>query len=234
MKIAARTAPETDYEDAGLQTSEPTIPSIENARPSWPQRTFEIAFALIALALSLPVMAIIALLIRWDSPGPVLFFQQRIGRKGRPFRFVKFRTLYADARERFPELYAYRYSPQELADLKFKITPDPRVTRCGAWLRRTSLDELPNFWNVLTGDMALVGPRPEIPEMLPYYHDEMLLKFSVRPGITGLAQTHGRGRLKFHDTVQYDLEYVQQRSFLFDLKILLRTIKMVVFRDGAF
>ena len=234
MKTATRATQEMDYEPEGPQSSELTIPSIENAGPSWHQRTFEIVFALTAIVLSLPIMAIIALLIRWDTPGPVLFFQQRVGRNGQLFRFVKFRTLYADARERFPELYAYRYSPQELADLKFKVTLDPRVTRCGVWLRRTSLDELPNFWNILTGDMALVGPRPEIPEMLQYYRGEMLLKFSVRPGITGLAQTRGRGRLKFYDTVQYDLECVRRRSFLFDLKILLRTIKMVVFRDGAF
>jgi len=150
------------------------------------------------------------------------------------FRFVKFRTLYADARERFPELYAYRYTPEQLNDLKFKVDADPRVTRCGNWLRRTSLDELPNFWNVLTGDMALVGPRPEIPEMLPYYRGEMLLKFSVRPGVTGPAQISGRGRLTFFDTVAYDVDYARKRSFLYDVKVILTTIRKVVVQDGAF
>jgi lipopolysaccharide/colanic/teichoic acid biosynthesis glycosyltransferase len=96
------------------------------------------------------------------------------------------------------------------------------------------LDELPNFWNVLTGDMALVGPRPEIPEMLPYYDQAARLKFLVKPGITGLAQVSGRGRLKFLETISYDLEYVRRRNFWFDLKILLMTIYKVVMQDGAF
>jgi lipopolysaccharide/colanic/teichoic acid biosynthesis glycosyltransferase len=202
-----------------------------------PTRTRRIVEACVAgsvLVLSLPMLLLIALVIRLDSPGPVLFFQQRLGKGGKQFRFVKFRTLYADARTRFPELYAYRYSAQELTELKFKIDDDPRVTRRGAWLRKTSLDELPNFWNVLTGDMALVGPRPEIPEMLPYYRGDMLRKFSVRPGVTGPAQISGRGRLKFYDTVQFDLEYVHKRSLRYDAKLLVETVRKVVAQDGAF
>ena len=161
------------------------IPVLASSDPSLVHRLAEMAFAVMVLVLAAPLMLLIALIIRLDGPGPVLFFQKRLGKNGRPFTFVKFRTLYADARQRFPELYAYQYSHEELADLKFKIDNDPRVTRCGVWLRKSSLDELPNFWNVLTGDMALVGPRPEIPEMLRYYHGEMLMKFSVRPGVTG-------------------------------------------------
>lgn len=199
-----------------------------------PQRAVEILIASIVLVLTLPVMLAIAIVIRLGSPGPVLFFQPRVGRGGRLFRFVKFRTLYADARERWPELYAYRYSDDELAKLKFKVPDDPRVTREGAWLRKSTLDELPNFWNVLTGDMALVGPRPEIPEMLPYYRGEMLEKFTVRPGITGLAQISGRGRLGFHETVALDVEYVRERSILVDLKVVVLTIYKMVSRDGAF
>jgi lipopolysaccharide/colanic/teichoic acid biosynthesis glycosyltransferase len=198
------------------------------------RRIAEAFLAAIILVLSLPLMLLIALAIRIDSPGPVLFFQQRLGKDGKQFRFVKFRTLYADARTRFPELYTYRYSPEDLTDLKFKIDDDPRVTRRGAWLRKTSLDELPNFWNVVTGDMALVGPRPEIPEMLPYYRGEMLRKFSVRPGVTGPAQISGRGRLKFYDTVQFDLEYVHKRSLRYDAKVLYETVLKVVAQDGAF
>lgn len=198
------------------------------------QRLLEIGTSLALLLVSLPIMLLIGLIIRLDSPGPALFFQKRLGEAGKLFTFVKFRTLYVDAREQFPELYAYKYSAEQLIDLKFKVDEDPRVTRCGTWLRRTSLDELPNFWNVLTGDMALVGPRPEIPEMLPYYRGDMLMKFSVRPGVTGPAQISGRGRLSFYDTVAFDLDYVKHRSFRRDIGLLLATLRKVILQDGAF
>jgi lipopolysaccharide/colanic/teichoic acid biosynthesis glycosyltransferase len=186
------------------------------------------------LVIASPVILLIAIIIRLDSPGPALFFQKRVGKNGKTFTFLKFRTLYVDARQRFPELYRYQYTPDELVDLRFKVDEDPRVTRQGNWLRRTSLDELPNFWNVLKGDMALVGPRPEIPEMLPYYTGDMLQKFSVRPGVTGPAQVSGRGRLTFFDTVEFDLEYVRRQSFAYDMRILLTTVRMVLAQDGAF
>lgn len=197
-------------------------------------RLFEIIIASAALVVTMPIMLVIAFIIWRGTPGPVLFFQKRVGKGGKLFTFVKFRTLYADARQRFPELYAYKYTKQNLDELKFKIDDDPRVTPQGRWLRRTSLDELPNFWNVLVGQMALVGPRPEIPEMLPYYQGGMLSKFSVRPGVTGIAQISGRGRLKFCDTVAYDVEYVRIRSLWFDIKVFLKTIRMVLLRDGAY
>jgi lipopolysaccharide/colanic/teichoic acid biosynthesis glycosyltransferase len=200
----------------------------------WFARVFEIVVASLALLLTFPLMAVTAVVIKMGTPGPALFRQQRVGVNGKLFTFVKFRTLYADARQRFPELYAYSYSDEQLKTLKFKIENDPRVTPQGKWLRRTTLDEVPNFWNVLTGDMALVGPRPEIPEMLPYYRGEMLSKFNVRPGITGLAQISGRGRLGFYDTVNFDIEYVCRRSFRLDLKIMLRTLWLILRHDGAF
>jgi lipopolysaccharide/colanic/teichoic acid biosynthesis glycosyltransferase len=198
------------------------------------ERVFEVVFAATVLVLSLPIMLLVALAIRLETPGPVLFRQRRVGRGGRLFRFVKFRSFYADARERFPQLYAYRYTPEEIEDLTFKVPNDPRVTRVGQFLRRTTLDELPNFWHVLTGDMDLVGPRPEIPEMLPYYREEHLPKFSVRPGVTGLAQISGRGRLKFLSTAELDTEYVRNRCFWLDTRILARTIWLILSRDGAF
>jgi lipopolysaccharide/colanic/teichoic acid biosynthesis glycosyltransferase len=197
-------------------------------------RVFEVIVASIALVVTAPVMLAVAVIIRRGTSGKALFRQQRVGVNLEPFTFVKFRTLYADARARWPELYAYRYTPDALRDLKFKIVDDPRVTPQGHWLRKSTLDELPNFWNVLTGRMALVGPRPEIPEMLPYYGGDMLLKFTVRPGITGLAQISGRGRLGFHETVALDVEYVRRRSLTLDLKIILLTIQKIVTRDGAF
>ena len=179
-------------------------------------------------------MMLVALAIRLNSPGPVLFRHKRVGRGGRLFNFVKFRTLYHDARQRFPELYQYQYTPEEIEALAFKVPNDPRVTSIGEWLRRTTLDELPNFWNVVTGDMALVGPRPEIPEMLPYYRDEHLIKFSVPPGVTGLAQISGRGRRRFLETARLDADYAANRSLRLDLRILARTISLVLRQDGAF
>lgn len=197
-------------------------------------RAFEVTVAIVALLLTLPVTLPLALLIRLTSPGPALFFQDRLGRGAKRFRFVKFRTMHVDARQRFPELYAYSYDDETIQRMKFKLDNDPRLTAVGRVLRKTSLDELPNFWNVLRGDMALVGPRPEIPEMLPYYKGDMRRKFDVRPGVTGLAQVSGRGYLGFMDTVALDLEYVRRRSLRYDLWILVRTVKKVLTGDGAF
>jgi lipopolysaccharide/colanic/teichoic acid biosynthesis glycosyltransferase len=199
------------------------------------QRFIEITIALLALIISAPIILLVALIIRRGTPGSVIFKQTRVGKGEVPFRFVKFRTLYDDARQRWPDLYAYQYTESELDDgFKFKLWNDPRVTPQGQWLRKSTLDELPNFWNVLTGDMALVGPRPEIPDMLPYYRGEARLKFKVRPGVTGLAQISGRGRLSFRDTVRLDVEYVKNRSLFLDIKILALTLYKMVTRDGAF
>jgi lipopolysaccharide/colanic/teichoic acid biosynthesis glycosyltransferase len=156
-----------------------------------------------------------------------------VGRDGKLFYFHKFRTMYVDARERFPELYAYDHDDDELETLFFKLKDDPRLTRVGARLRRTSLDELPNFLNVLTGEMSLVGPRPEIPEMIRCYQPEELLKFATKPGVTGLAQISGRNILRFKETNACDLEYVERRSLRFDLEILYRTPGVVVRMIGA-
>ena len=197
-------------------------------------RAVEVVVASVVLALTAPIMLVVGWIIRRGTPGPAVFRQTRVGRDGRPFTFYKFRTLYHDARERFPELYLYEYSQEELRTLKFKIVDDPRVTPEGKWLRKSTLDELPNFWNVLKGDMALVGPRPDIPEMLRYYKGDMIRKFDVRPGVTGLAQVSGRGRLSFYDTVKCDVEYVENRSFRYDMKIIWLTIRKILARDGAF
>lgn len=197
-------------------------------------RLFEVSVAVLILLLSAPVMGVIAILIRRGTPGPAIFRQRRIGVNCKPFTFFKFRTHYVDSKERFPEWCAYQYQENELHQVRLQEEDDPRVTPQGKWLRRTSLDELPNFWHVLTGDMAVVGPRPEMLEMLPYYTDETINKFSVRPGITGLAQVSGRGDLTFTETVEMDLEYIRTRSVRTDLKILLRTALMVIQADGAY
>lgn len=183
---------------------------------------------------TLPIMAIIFLKIKLSSEGPALFFQERVGLGGKTFRFVKFRTMYVDAKARFPELYAYHYDGDELNTLKFKIKDDPRVTPEGVWLRKSSLDELPNFWNVMVGTMSLIGPRPDIPEMVQYYEGDMLEKFAVRPGVTGMAQAYGRGDLGFLETVELDVQYARQKSWLLDIKLFFLTVYKVLIRDGAF
>lgn len=219
------------------------------------RRSFDVVVSLVALVISAPIMLVIAIIVRRDSPGPALFRQTRmtcdrrggmrlteVGNEderrrelcaGRPFTFMKFRTMYVDARERFPELYAYQYSDDEIQTVKFKVDDDPRVTRVGRWLRKTSLDELPNFWNVLTGDMTLCGPRPEIPEMSPYYTAQQLKKFQVTAGLTGPAQVGGRGDLTFQETADIDADYAVSRSIKGDLKILWQTFLAVIKARGA-
>ncbi|MHC4570467.1 MAG: sugar transferase [Planctomycetota bacterium] len=153
---------------------------------------------------------------------------------GRPFIFYKFRTMYPDAKERFPELYAYHYTKEEIKHVNFKIKNDPRVPQWAKWLRQSSLDELPNFISVLRGDMSIVGPRPDIPEMMKYYTGAQSMKLNVKPGITGLAQVEGRGHLSFQEGIKYDVEYAKNQSFLLDMKIVIRTIRECFHRNGAF
>ena len=232
----------------------------------WAQRAyraFEIAIASAGLIVGLPFMLIMAILIRLDSPGPVLFRHRRPARavrlRGRDlgtrvdlipprdgyeagalyyvpayFTLIKFRTMYHDARNRFPEYYAYQYSFDTFHSQFPTILDDPRVTRVGRILRKLSLDELPNLWSVIVGDMSLVGPRPEAPEVLQYYSPEEMTKFTLKPGITGLAQISGRGLLNWGETIALDLEYVRTRSIALDLKIILLTVKRVLTRHGAF
>lgn len=224
-------SPQLQYNLVEDQAAELTFPSVEVK--VW-LRVFEITVGLLVLFFAAPIILAQWLCIRLGTPGNAFFTQDRLTVNAQPFRFLKLRTMYVDARQRWPHLYAYQYSPRELKTLHFKVEQDPRVTPQGRWLRRSSLDELPNFWHVVTGEMALVGPRPEIPEMLPYYHGAMLRKFSVRPGITGLAQISGRGRLGFYETVDLDCQYVETRSVKGDVRILLTTCKMILLRDGAF
>jgi lipopolysaccharide/colanic/teichoic acid biosynthesis glycosyltransferase len=198
------------------------------------KRAMDLGLGVAGLLLSIPILILLAVIIRLDSPGPIMFRQIRVGRDGRPFNFYKFRTMHADARRRFPHLYAYRYTAEEIETMRFKVLEDPRLTRVGKHLRKTSLDELPNFINVLRGEMSIVGPRPELPEMIAYYRPSQMAKFSVRPGVTGLAQVRGRGVLRFQDTIAADLEYVRRANFWLDLQILARTAAVVVRRVGAF
>lgn len=183
--------------------------------------------AALGLLLISPVLLVIAVAVKLDSPGPAFFSQTRIGRNGRPFRFWKFRGMFVDARKRFPELYDYTYNAEQAQELRFHPPADPRVTRVGRFIRRTSLDELPNLVNVVLGDMSLVGPRPEIPELIPYYGDGAKLVLGVKPGITSLAKLLGRDHFTFRETLDLDLRYVRERSLRLDFAILLGTVWLV-------
>jgi exopolysaccharide biosynthesis polyprenyl glycosylphosphotransferase len=184
------------------------------------KRLLDIAGGAVGLAVVALPMSVIAALIWLDSPGPVFFRQTRIGLHGRPFSMLKFRTMVVDAEARRPELGEHN----EIAGYAFKLTNDPRTTRVGRFLRKTSLDELPQLWNVLRGEMSLVGPRPPLPAEVADYDLWHRRRLSMTPGITGLWQVEGRREANFDRWVGYDLDYIDRWSFWLDLKILARTI----------
>ncbi len=194
------------------------------------KRAMDILVAGVALLLLSPLMALIALAIKLDSPGPVLFAQTRVGKDGRPFTMLKFRSMVADAESRLAELE----DRNEAVGPLFKIRDDPRRTRVGRFLRRTSLDELPQLINVLRGDMSLVGPRPPLPREVEQYQPWHRRRLSVRPGMTGLPQVSGRSNLTFDEMALLDLYYIQNWSPTLDLMILLRTIPHVLLGEGAY
>lgn len=193
------------------------------------KRGLDVVVAALGLVLLSPLWAYIAWRIRRDSPGPVLYRQVRVGQGGRLFRIVKFRTMVPDADRnwRAPE------SSRDLSQFYFQDEGDARITSVGRWLRRTSLDELPNLWNVLVGEMSLVGPRPEVPEIVALYDETMKERLRVKPGLTGLAQVSGRGLLSTAESIAYDLEYCRRWSLAEDLRILCRTVGVVSERRGA-
>ena len=197
------------------------------------KRLLDLLGALVILLVTWPIMLALAVLIRRDSPGPAIFAQQRVTRGGRLFTFYKFRTMWVDARDRFPELYDYR-STSGPSDVYYKLTDDPRSTNVGRWLRKTTLDELPNLLNVLRGDMSLVGPRPELPGLVTFYQPEDLALFFTKAGVTGLAQVAGRSLLTVRERISLDLRYVANQTLLLDIRILLATVTAVVLRRGAF
>ena len=201
-------------------------------------RALDITVALVASLLLAPLLAGLWLLVRWTSPGPGLFRQERLGRNLRPFPMLKLRTMYIREsdqihREYIAGLLSGEHGPGPRG--LFKLETDPRVTPVGTWLRRTSLDELPQLFNVLKGDMSLVGPRPVLPweaEMWPSVYPEYKRRFEVRPGMTGLWQVSGRSKLPVEKWLELDAEYVRRRSFVLDLVILARTLP-ALFRGGA-
>jgi exopolysaccharide biosynthesis polyprenyl glycosylphosphotransferase len=205
------------------------------------KRIFDAAAAGLMVFLLLPVFLILAILVKRSSPGPVLFVQERLGRNGRPFKFYKFRSMRSDADDVVHRQFAAMFINGDQDGCHecnggkklFKLEKDPRVTTVGRWLRRTSLDELPQLLNVIKGDMSLVGPRPPISYEIDNYQPWHFERLKVVPGLTGLWQVAGRSKVTFDEMVHLDLHYINNWSLLLDLKILLRTIPVVLRGTGG-
>jgi len=219
------------------------------------KRIVDLIIVLLSSILLIPLLVLIAIIIKLDSPGPVLFIQKRVGVKritlnGRVrwviklFPFYKFRTMWNDVNPELHRQYMHAYiagdevkmsslQPELKSSNSYKLSKDPRVTRFGRFLRQTSLDELPQLWNVIRGDMSLVGPRPPIPYEVQKYQREHFRRLGAIPGITGLWQVNGRSETTFEEMVQLDLEYIKQQSTWLDLKILLMTLPVVISQKGA-
>ncbi|WP_426002669.1 sugar transferase [Paenarthrobacter sp. NyZ202] len=194
------------------------------------KRLMDITVSTAALLVLSPLLLILALIVRLDSPGPVLFRQERIGKQGSTFQMLKFRSMVVDAEARLAGLQ----SQDEGAGVLFKIRGDPRITRCGRWMRKYSLDELPQFWNVLTGDMSLVGPRPPLLREVNSYERHTRRRLLIKPGITGLWQINGRSDLPWDEAVRLDLYYVENWSIAGDVMIMWRTFKAMTAPSGAY
>jgi len=194
------------------------------------KRLIDILGSLVGLLLLLPLFPFLVLLIKLDSPGPLFFRQTRVGYRGRLFDCYKFRSMVVDAEARKTSLAHLN----EASGAAFKIQDDPRITRVGSFIRRSSLDEFPQLWNILIGDMSLVGPRPQIPCEVSEYTSRQARRLLVKPGLTCLWQVSGRSQIDFEQWMELDLEYVRRSDLLFDLHILLRTIPAVTERKGAY
>ncbi len=190
-------------------------------------RVFDVLVAALGLIVLAPLLALIAVLVKLESPGPVLFRQKRVGKDEKPFEVLKFRSMtVADANEERVET--------TIEDIEaYVFRPTGRMTRIGRVLRACSLDEVPNLLNVLRGEMHIVGPRPDEPELVAQYRPEWRRRHTVKPGITGLAQIRGRADLTYSETMTFDLEYVDTRTFAGDVRIILKTLGAVAGRKGA-
>ena len=195
------------------------------------KRGFDIIVSLGFLVVFSPLFALIALLIKIEDRGPIIFAQTRVGTFGRTFKMYKFRSMCLNAEEKMKELMAQN---QHSEGVTFKIKNDPRITKIGKWLRKFSLDELPQFFNVLKGDMSIVGPRPPVPREVEKYTLPDRRRLFVTPGITCLWQIGGRSEIDFSGQVQLDVQYIESQSFFGDIKILLKTVPAVLFSKGAY
>jgi len=194
------------------------------------KKIMDIVGGIVGLILTVLIGIIITPAIYIESPGPILFSQIRVGKNGRRFRIYKFRSMYMDAEERKNELMDYN----EMNGLMFKMKDDPRITKVGKFIRKTSIDEFPQFWNVLIGDMSLVGTRPPTEDEFLQYDNEQKRRLSLKPGITGLWQVSGRSDITdFNEVISLDLEYIDNWSIKQDIRLILKTIRIVIMGKGA-
>jgi lipopolysaccharide/colanic/teichoic acid biosynthesis glycosyltransferase len=204
------------------------------------KRSFDALVSALLIALLSPLLLLAVLCILLSSRGPVIFTQRRVGQNGKVFKFFKFRTMYHENDDSIHRAYSERLIngdglPRESGPKgTFKMTKDPRITPLGAFLRKSSMDELPQLFNVLKGDMSLVGPRPPIEYEVDYYKDWHTQRLQAKPGITGLWQVNGRSRVSFDEMVMLDIKYIEYWSFMLDIKILLRTVPVVLFGVGGY
>jgi exopolysaccharide biosynthesis polyprenyl glycosylphosphotransferase len=197
----------------------------------WIKRAFDVAATSVLLALMSPLFLVVALFIKMEDGGPVFFIQTRVGKGGRHFRMFKFRSMYLDAERRLQGLLNQNHHREGVT---FKMKDDPRITRVGKWLRRSSMDELPQLFNVLIGDMSLVGPRPPVPREVALYTAAERRRLMTTPGITCLWQIGGRAEIDFSGQVQLDVQYIESQTFWGDVKILLKTVPAVLSGRGAY
>jgi exopolysaccharide biosynthesis polyprenyl glycosylphosphotransferase len=194
------------------------------------KRCLDIVGALVGLAITAAFLPFIALAIRLESPGPLFFGQKRVGENGRLFTCWKFRSMFVDAEERKKELM----NRNEMQGSMFKIKDDPRVTRVGQFIRKASMDELPQFWNVFVGEMSLVGTRPPTPDEVATYQNWHRKRICIKPGMTGLWQVSGRNEIQdFDEVVKLDIQYIEEWSLWLDIRLLFKTVAVVLARSGA-
>lgn len=194
------------------------------------KRAFDIAFSFLVLLALSPLLLLVMFLIKVEDGGPVLFPQTRVGEFGREFKMYKFRSMCMDAEQRLQDLLALN---EHKEGVTFKLKNDPRITKVGRWLRKFSLDELPQFYNVLIGDMSLVGPRPPVPREVELYTPAQRRRLAVKPGITCTWQISGRSNIDFSGQVKLDVLYIENRNLLMDMKIIVQTVPAVLSGRGA-
>mgnify|MGYP001175987643 CR=1 FL=1 len=193
------------------------------------KKFFDLLFSIFFLIVCLPLFFVISILIKFNSRGPIFFSQKRIGKNNIPFRCIKFRTMHPEAKDILENLLTKNDLLKKEFNESHKIKNDPRITAFGKFLRKTSLDELPQFINVIKGDMSIVGPRPIVKEEKPKYGKYLKKVLSVKPGITGLWQVSGRNNLTYKNRVLLDLNYVRNSNFIMDFRILIRTLGVILF-----